>query len=162
MTSTSIINSSNNYNTKTNVSTKLLIKTILQQLTTITNNHNDNNNNDDNDIQAQSLMLALETLVSSTLLDKALQLSSKRGAIQEYHSQPTGRICYRVVGSSGVRYRIIPGEFCSCNDFGFRTSYEMPLCKHLLAVELARIEGFMDIIKCSDQEWSDWALGKLQ
>ena len=104
-------------------------------------------------------LLSLDTLLGEAVLDKALAMSTRRGAVEDVVAQPSRRRVARVVGDSGAVYRVLPG-FCACRHFADRASSALPLCKHMVAVDLARAQQLAEERVVSDQEWGAVALGE--
>ncbi len=106
--------------------------------------------------QIRQVLLALNALVGSKLLDKALTLASRRGAIHEYCSTPSGRLLYRVKGDNNAEYKVLLTGFCNCRNFMMeRAGTELPLCKHILGVHLAKKQGTCERKIITDEEWSE-------
>lgn len=111
---------------------------------------------DDDDERRRSrlgeLALALEALVGETTLRKAMEISSYPGAVVEYRAA-CGRVCATVTGPSGHPYRVWQG-YCGCFDFArIRVGGPLPVCKHILALELARIQGAVELVNLDDEAW---------
>ena len=104
------------------------------------------------DEQIKNILLALNTLVGNKLLDKALAISSKRGTIIEYKAV-CGRSGFLVQGDS-AEYRVLSVGYCSCKNFLLeRAGSPVPICKHILAVHLARAQKTIHTVSVSDEEW---------
>jgi len=107
----------------------------------------------------KSLLLALSSLVGASLLDKALAILAKREAVLEYRAA-CGRSAFRVRGEGDREYKVLLIGFCTCHNFlSERAGTNIPVCKHILAAYLGRIQHVTKVISISDDDWAREAWG---
>lgn len=101
----------------------------------------------------KNVMLALSSLVGARLLDKALSISSRRGSVTEVRAE-CGRSAYRIKGETG-EYKVLLVGYCTCISFANeRIGTTLPICKHILAVHLAKAQGTCDVQQVRDEQWA--------
>jgi predicted nucleic acid-binding Zn finger protein len=108
--------------------------------------------------ELKQTLLALSSLVGPNLLDKALAISSRRDAIEEVRAD-CGRSAFVVRGELG-EYKVLLTGYCNCPSFlGARSGASLPICKHLLATQLAKAQGTARLRKARDEDWATTAWG---
>jgi len=131
-------------------------------------------------------MGALDSLLGKKLMDKAIAVANRKGAVVEFRSKQSDRRCFRVKGDEGT-YRglfsfiihaiccccvlkspdpllnsaltVQPG-YCTCRNFPERLAAvtTIPLCKHLIALALCEAEGTLEVKIVNEEEWAAYAL----
>jgi predicted nucleic acid-binding Zn finger protein len=85
---------------------------------------------------------------------KAVEIVSGRG-VKEHRFNPSGRVIYTVVGSTGDEFIDPQKPFCSCSNFFFHVlAGRDDICYHLLSYRIAFESKKLDVIKFSDDEYS--------
>lgn len=106
------------------------------------------------------LLLALESLLGERLMEKAMTVAKTGGAIEEFRSVKSNRVCYHVRGETGNRYLVLDTNFCQCHYFITRLHSplgEIPICKHVVAVYLARAQGNNVVRRTvAEEDWSSF------
>jgi len=80
-------------------------------------------------------LLALDVLIGPETLDRAIGLL-EADTITRFESQSSKRECFHVKGDHHTTYLCVE-DFCSCHGFAARSDRIIPMCKHLLAVQLS-------------------------
>ena len=106
----------------------------------------------------KGLLLALSTLVGPKLMDKALEISSRRQGVSEYRAA-CGRSMFRVRGDKG-EYKVLLVGYCNCFNFlTERSGTSLPICKHILAAYFAKAQNTAEVHTIKDEDWGKIAWG---
>lgn len=90
--------------------------------------------------------------------EKALLIISEK-RVKLHVFEPSQRQVWTVVGM-GKEYWLAPEfDFCSCEGYYFSRSKGSKSCYHLESVKIAQKQGTIEIIKFSDDEYSDFLKG---
>ncbi len=85
---------------------------------------------------------------------KAVDIVSGRG-VKEHRFNPSGRVIFTVVGSTGDEFIDPQKPFCSCSNFFFHVQTKKDdLCYHLLSYRIAFESKKLDVINFSDDEYN--------
>ena len=109
--------------------------------------------------ELKEVLLALSSVLGPKLFEKALMLSGKRDVITEFRAAQSERSVFKVKGETG-EYRVLRAGFCTCKSFEVdRIPAHLPLCKHILAVELALVQKTVKVVTVLDSDWAKYAGG---
>ena len=132
-----------------------------QPTTTMFEEDNDEDENDwrKDEEELKGLLLAISSLVGPKLMDKALEISSRRQGVSEFRAT-CGRSMFRVRGDKGAEYKVLLVGYCNCFNFlNDRCGTSLPICKHILAAYLARAQNTAEIHNVKDEDWGRIAWG---
>jgi len=93
--------------------------------------------------------------------DKKIQSTISEKRVKLHLFEPSNRKIWTIVGK-GKEHWIDPDmQYCSCPGFYFGNISEKQECYHLKSVKIAEKENQVDIIKFSDDEYSDFLSGLI-
>lgn len=76
---------------------------------------------------------------------------------------PTGRTIITVIGRFGDEFIDPAKPYCSCSDFFFRVARgREETCYHLLSYRIAAKTGRVDVVKFSDDEYSQYLVAVVR
>ncbi|MGH9921441.1 MAG: hypothetical protein ACRD38_01675 [Nitrososphaerales archaeon] len=85
-------------------------------------------------------------------LEKALRLVIDKG-VKKHVFKPSNREIWTVVGKDREYWVDPEGNFCSCEDYYFKTLSGKEKCYHLQVIEVAKEKKRVDIIQFKDEEY---------
>lgn len=93
-----------------------------------------------------------ENKIQSTVLEKRVKL---------HIFEPSNRKIWTVVGKGKEHWLDPEMDYCSCPGFYFGNISERIPCYHLESAKIAKKENLVEIVKFSDDEFSDFISGLI-
>jgi predicted nucleic acid-binding Zn finger protein len=88
-------------------------------------------------------------------VEKAVKIAVERG-VKLHVFKPSNREVWTVVGKDNEYWVDPEDNFCSCEDYYFKTLSGKEKCYHLQLIKIAREKKLVDTITFSDEEYSSF------
>jgi predicted nucleic acid-binding Zn finger protein len=92
-------------------------------------------------------------------VDKAVRVTLNKG-VKKHVFKPSNREIWTVVGKDREYWVDPQNNFCSCEDYYFKTLSGKEKCYHLQVIVVAKEKNLVDVIEFKDEEY-DWFLKAL-